>query len=139
MKLTDIVSGGDGSELYRIALPDDYLGLAIDEVATRLRNDHHATLLSVNRGGRAFVNPPSDFVLQPGDDAIILADEPARRYRKLVLRDDQIVGAILLGYPAESAGVVAAVQDGRNVSGLLEQLRAGDWSVLESEAMTAAQ
>ncbi len=72
--VTDIVSGGDGSELYRIALPDDYLGLAIDEVATRLRNDHHATLLSVNRGGRAFVNPPSDFVLQPGDDAIVVAE-----------------------------------------------------------------
>ena len=72
--VTDIVSGGDGSELYRIALPDDYLGLPIDEVASRLRNDHHATLLSVNRGGRAFVNPPSDFVLQAGDDAIVVAE-----------------------------------------------------------------
>ena len=72
--VTDIVSGGEGSELYRIALPDEYLGLPIDEVASRLRNDHHATLLSVNRGGRAFVNPPSDFVLQAGDDAIVVAE-----------------------------------------------------------------
>ena len=31
--VTDIVSGGEGSELYRITLPDEYLGLSIDEVA----------------------------------------------------------------------------------------------------------
>ena len=55
--VTDIVSGGEGSELYRIALPDDYVGLSIDIVAARLRADHRATLLSVNRGGHAFVNP----------------------------------------------------------------------------------
>ena len=34
-------------------------------VATRLRNDHQATLLSVNRGGHAFVNPP-DRLRAPG-------------------------------------------------------------------------
>jgi voltage-gated potassium channel len=72
--VTDIVSGGEGSELYRITLPDEYLGLSIDDVASRLRCDHKATLLSVNRGGRAFVNPPTDFVLQAGDDAIVVAE-----------------------------------------------------------------
>jgi len=72
--VTDIVSGGDGSELYRITLPDDYLGLTIDAVTARLRAEHHATLLSVNRGGHAFVNPGADFVLEPGDDAIVVAE-----------------------------------------------------------------
>jgi len=72
--VTDIVSGGEGSELYRITLPEAYHGLSIDEVATRLRNDHQATLLSVNRGGRAFVNPHADFRLEPGDDAIVVAE-----------------------------------------------------------------
>jgi voltage-gated potassium channel len=71
--VTDIVSGGDGSELYRIALPDEYVGLTIDELSARLRADHHATLLSVNRGGHAFVNPPTDFHLEIGDDAIVVA------------------------------------------------------------------
>jgi len=71
--VTDIVSGGEGSELYRITLPDQYCGLTIDELSARLRADHQATLLSVNRGGRAFVNPPSDFVLDAGDDAIVVA------------------------------------------------------------------
>ena len=72
--VTDIVSGGEGSELYRISLPPEYCGLAIDELATRLRRDHRATLLSVNRGGRAFVNPESEFILQPGDDAVVVAE-----------------------------------------------------------------
>ena len=72
--VTDIVSGGEGSELYRVTLPDAYLGLSIDTVSARLRDEHEATLLSVNRGGRAFVNPRSDFVLEPGDDAIVIAE-----------------------------------------------------------------
>ena len=32
------------------------------------------TRVRVNRGGKAFVNPKSDFVLQPGDDAIVVAE-----------------------------------------------------------------
>lgn len=76
--VTDIVSGGEGSELYRIGLPDEYVGLSIDAVAARLRTDHHATLLSVNRGGHAFVNPKADFVLQQGDDAIVVAESLGR-------------------------------------------------------------
>ena len=72
--VTDIVSGGEGSELYRITLPDEYIGQSIDTVAMRLRSEHQATLLSVNRGGRAFVNPPTDFVLQLGDDAVVVAE-----------------------------------------------------------------
>jgi voltage-gated potassium channel len=72
--VTDIVSGGEGSELYRISLPDEYLGLSIDMVASRLRVEHRATLLSVNRGGHAYVNPGSDFVLEAGDDAVVVAE-----------------------------------------------------------------
>jgi voltage-gated potassium channel len=72
--VTDIVSGGEGSELYRITLPEEYIGLSIDEVSTRLRHDHRATLLSINRGGRAFVNPDTDFRLEVGDDAVVVAE-----------------------------------------------------------------
>jgi hypothetical protein len=47
---------------------------AIDEIAARLRVDHHATLLSINRGGRAFINPSAEFRLESGDDAVVVAD-----------------------------------------------------------------
>ena len=33
--VTDIVSGGEGSELYRVNLPDDYIGHSIDELSAR--------------------------------------------------------------------------------------------------------
>src|SRR6188472_1676714 len=58
--VTDIVSGGEGSELYRVSLPEDYCGMTIDDLAAKLRRDHRATLLSVNRGGHSFVNPDAD-------------------------------------------------------------------------------
>ena len=72
--VTDIVSGGEGSELYRVSLPEDYCGMTIDDLAAKLRRDHRATLLSVNRGGHSFVNPDTAFILQPGDDAVVVAD-----------------------------------------------------------------
>jgi voltage-gated potassium channel len=75
--VTDIVSGGEGAELYRITLPDEYCGMTVDALSARLRADHRATLLSVNRGGRSFPNPPADFELAEGDDAVVLAESLA--------------------------------------------------------------
>ena len=64
--VADIVSGGEGSELYRVEIPAEYVGLR--RRSARLRGEHRATLLPVSRGGRAYVNPPKDFRLAPGDD-----------------------------------------------------------------------
>jgi voltage-gated potassium channel len=72
--VTDIVSGGEGSELYRVSLPDVYMGMSIDELSAQMRSEHKATLLAVTRDGRAHVNPPSDFVLMSGDDAVVVAE-----------------------------------------------------------------
>ena len=72
--VTDMVSGGDGSELYRVTLPEEYLGLTIDDVSRRLRAEHRATLLAITRGDHTFTNPPRDFVLEPNDDALVLAE-----------------------------------------------------------------
>jgi voltage-gated potassium channel len=73
--VTDIVSGGEGSELYRVALPDSYVGLSIDELSSKLRGEHHATLLAVTRDGRSLTNPPTDFRLTSGDDAVVVAQD----------------------------------------------------------------
>ena len=72
--VTDIVSGGEGSELYRVSLPSSFIGLSVDELSTRLRGEHSATLLAIGRNGHAQVNPPTDFRLQEGDDAIVVAE-----------------------------------------------------------------
>ena len=86
--VTDIVSGGEGSELYRVDLPIDYCGLSIDALSARLRAEHRATLLAVTRGSVTHVNPPTDFVLEIGDDALVIADslgtlEPLRPERAI--------------------------------------------------------
>jgi voltage-gated potassium channel len=72
--VTDIVSGGDGSELYRVALPDDYVDLTTDELSARLRQEHEATLLAVVRQGVTVTNPKADFRLRRGDDAVVVAE-----------------------------------------------------------------
>jgi voltage-gated potassium channel len=72
--VTDIVSGGEGSELYRVALPEEYVGLSVDELSAKLRGDHHATLLAVTRDGHSMTNPKADFRLQSGDDAVVVAE-----------------------------------------------------------------
>jgi voltage-gated potassium channel len=72
--VTDIVSGGEGSELYRVQLPDEYVGMSVDELSAKLRAEHRATLLSVSRSGQSYVNPPEDFRLAPGDDLVVVAE-----------------------------------------------------------------
>jgi voltage-gated potassium channel len=72
--VTDMVSGGDGSELYRIAIPEDMCGLSVDEFSATLRNKHRATLIAVSRRGHLEINPAADFSMQPGDDAVVVAE-----------------------------------------------------------------
>ena len=55
-------------------LPDPYVGLTIDELSAKLRGEHRATLLAVTRDGTSRTNPPADFRLQPGDDAVVVAE-----------------------------------------------------------------
>jgi voltage-gated potassium channel len=72
--VSDIVSGGDGSELYRVVLPDDCVGMPIDDLSSKLRRDHQATLLAVTRDGTTYTNPASDFRLQLDDDLVVVAE-----------------------------------------------------------------
>ena len=57
-----------------VQLPDNYVGLSVDELSAKLRAEHRATLLSVSRSGQSYVNPPEDFRLAPGDDLVVVAE-----------------------------------------------------------------
>ena len=72
--MTDIVSGGEGSELYRVELPEDCAGLTVDDLSAKLRADHRATLLAVNRAGASHPNPETGFLVQAGDDLVVVAE-----------------------------------------------------------------
>ena len=71
--VTDMVSGGEGSELYRVFLPDEYEGLSVDEAGRKMRDDHSATLLAVVRDGKSMMNPDAGFQLAAEDQALIVA------------------------------------------------------------------
>ena len=49
--------------------------MPIDEVSQRFRDDHHATLLAVNRLGTTYINPAQDFALFVDDEALIVAEK----------------------------------------------------------------
>ena len=68
------------------------------------------------------------FEAAAGDEALVFED--GSRYRKLVLREGRVVGALLLGHPELADAVVGAVDARRDVSGQRESLARGDWSGL---------
>jgi nitrite reductase (NADH) large subunit len=71
-----------------------------------------------------------------GEVEIVLEDREALRYRKLVIdAEGRAAGAILLGYPQYAAAVTAAVRRGGRIAVPIDDLRAGDWDVLEAQAV----
>lgn len=68
------------------------------------------------------------------DEVITFEDAKTRRYAKLILADGRIAGAIMMGFPNESALVTNALKRGIDVSGKAEALRRGEWRVLEHAA-----
>lgn len=67
------------------------------------------------------------------ESVIALEDTAGHRYRKLVLFQGRVVGAILLDYPAHTAAVTAAIKQGVDLSGHLDALGAGEWQVLDGQ------
>lgn len=68
---------------------------------------------------------------EEGDQIIAFEDKESNRYKKLVINDNKIVGAILLGHPLETPKVNQAIKSAINVSEILKDLEAGNWSVLD--------
>jgi nitrite reductase (NADH) large subunit len=68
--------------------------------------------------------------LGPDEETIAFEDPAAGRYRKLVIADGHIAGAILLGHGNDVAAVRTAITRGLDVSDQLGALRAGRWDAL---------
>lgn len=75
--VADVVSGGEGAELYRVRLPDGYVGRSVEETVGDLLRRHRATMLAVVRGDRCLVNPAPDMRIEPNDDALVVAESLA--------------------------------------------------------------
>lgn len=68
----------------------------------------------------------------PGDEVILEARPAEYKYRKLIIREGRLVGAILIGYATDMAGVSKAVKARREVAALLPRLRTGELAALEA-------
>ncbi len=66
-----------------------------------------------------------------GEDTVIALEDPEEHsYRKLVISEGRIVGAILIARQQDAPHVTAAVKEERDVCGLLSALERGDWEGL---------
>lgn len=72
--VTDMVSGGAGSELYRVRVPDRFVGLSVGEASRQLKDDNDATLLALARDGTITTNPTSTIMLISGDEVVVIAE-----------------------------------------------------------------
>lgn len=76
-----------------------------------------------------------NFMGGEGCDEIVLHDRPGGVYKKLVLKDDQLAGAVMVGDTADGAWYFQLVREGRSVAGMRECLMFGP--VVAESAMTA--
>jgi NAD(P)H-nitrite reductase large subunit len=54
------------------------------------------------------------------------------RYRKLVLAQGRLVGAILMGYPLEAPLITRLVKENADLLKILTRLDRGDWDSLKA-------
>lgn len=59
-----------------------------------------------------------DFLGEPGTEAIVFEDRPLGHYRKLVIRDGRLVGAVLVGDAGDGLWYLDLIRDGRPISSI---------------------
>ncbi|MNL73791.1 Nitrite reductase [NAD(P)H] [compost metagenome] len=67
-----------------------------------------------------------DFTGGAQTETIVLADALDGVYKKLVIRDDKLVGACLYGDTADSSWYLRLIRDGQGIGALRDQLMAGE-------------
>jgi voltage-gated potassium channel len=72
--VTDMVSGGAGSELYRVRVPDSMVGKSVGEVSRDLKENNEATLLALARNGTITTNPGHTLTIELGDEVVVIAE-----------------------------------------------------------------
>jgi voltage-gated potassium channel len=100
--VADLVADG-GTELYRVNLPPDFVGLDFAEASFRLRQQHHATLVAVRRGQQCLFGGSEELRLTPDDDLVIIAEDLGRLTPSELRPTDGLRATELGARPAASA------------------------------------
>jgi voltage-gated potassium channel len=72
--IKELVSGV-GNEIYRVELPQRYVGRPFADSLLELKNSHSVITIGVERDGECLINPPSDLILKDTDFLLVLSEE----------------------------------------------------------------
>ena len=72
--IKELVSGV-GNEIYRVELPQQYVGQPFANSLLELKNSHSVITIGVERDGECLINPPSDLILKATDFLLVLSEE----------------------------------------------------------------
>jgi len=67
-----------------------------------------------------------DFVGDEASDAIVLSDPANGVYKKLVLKDERLIGAVMYGDTADGSWYFKLMREGRSVAGIRDRLMFGE-------------
>jgi voltage-gated potassium channel len=73
--LAEVLSFGEGSEIYRVKLAPRFAGKEYFELGAELMRQHRISLLAVESNGTLHVNPEKETRVAEGDHAFVLAPE----------------------------------------------------------------
>lgn len=65
-----------GNEIYRVLLPQPYVGLTFEQCFRELKSSHEVIIIGVERQDKCLLNPASGFLLQEGDFLLVISQEP---------------------------------------------------------------
>jgi voltage-gated potassium channel len=71
--ISQLITAGEGNEIYRCKLPDELTGKKFDDAFVFLREKYTAIPIGVIRGGKPILNPDKDFTFTESDDLVVIA------------------------------------------------------------------
>jgi voltage-gated potassium channel len=74
--ISEILTPNVGSDLFKIPISEIWHGKSFDDCMLHLRkSESPIILIAIERNKKVFVNPGTDFVIEPGDNAIIISKQ----------------------------------------------------------------
>jgi len=118
--------------LWAVALEQGEIA-AVNALGGQRRYRHHVPVTALKVSGIDVRSAGTVHASEPGQSEMTQHGEGA--YRKLVMSDGQVIGAVLVGSPDEAEDVIPAVRRRAPASSLARLTRRGRWARSEAVAM----
>jgi voltage-gated potassium channel len=73
--VSSLLTADEGHEMYKVPVPKSMVDKPFDDVMSHLRKEYRALPLAVIRGDDNIINPLDDFVMNAGDELVVIAEE----------------------------------------------------------------